>query len=178
MPMRWYVIQVHSGSEKKVAELIQHEADRVGLSSHFAEISVPSEQVVEVRRGQKVNAERKFLPGYVLARMELTDNAWHLVKEIPKVITFLGTRNTPTPISDKEAAAMLNKQKDSAAAKPRNAVQFEIGQSVRVADGPFTSFSGTVEEVDEDRSRLKVSVSIFGRATNVDLEYNQVETVA
>ena len=178
MPMRWYVIQVHSGSENKVAELIQHEADRVGLSSNFAEISVPSEQVVEVRRGQKVNAERKFLPGYVLARMELTDTAWHLVKEIPKVITFLGTRNTPTPISDKEAAAMLNRVKDSAAAKPRNAVQFEIGQSVRVADGPFTSFSGTVEEVDEDRSRLKVSVSIFGRATNVDLEYNQVETVA
>ena len=178
MSMRWYVIQVNSGSEKKVAELIQHEADRVGLSGNFAEISVPAEQVVEMRRGQKVNAERKFLPGYVLARMELTDTAWHLVKEIPKVITFLGTRNTPTPISDKEAAAMLNRVKDSASAKPRNTVQFEIGQSVRVADGPFTSFSGTVEEVDEDRSRLKVSVSIFGRATNVDLEYNQVETVA
>ena len=178
MPMRWYVIHVHSGSEKKVAELIQHEADRVGLSSSFEEISVPSEQVMEMKRGQKTHVERKFLPGYVLAKMEMSDVTWHLVKEIPKVITFLGTKTTPTPIPEKQAMAMLNKVKDASAGKPRNAVLFEIGQSVRVADGPFTSFSGTVEEVDEERSRLKVSVTIFGRSTNVELEFNQVETAA
>lgn len=174
MAKRWYVVHVYSGFEKKIATHIKEQAAQKGLSDQFEEVLVPSEDVTEVRRGRKVNAERKFFPGYVLVKMELTDDAWHLVKDTPKVTGFLGTRNRPSPITEAEAERML-KQAEEGVERPRSAVTFEIGEQIRVADGPFTSFNGVIEEVDEERSRLKVSVSIFGRSTPVELDYTQVE---
>ncbi|AQS88417.1 transcription antitermination protein NusG [Neoasaia chiangmaiensis NBRC 101099] len=174
MAKRWYVVHVYSGFEKKIASHIEEQAAQKGLSDHFEQILVPSEDVTEVRRGRKINSERKFFPGYVLVKMELTDDAWHLVKDTPKVTGFLGSRNRPSPISEAEAERIM-KQAQEGVERPRSAVTFEIGEQIRVADGPFTSFNGTIEEVDEERSRLKVSVSIFGRSTPVDLDYNQVE---
>jgi transcriptional antiterminator NusG len=174
MAVHWYIVHTYSNFEKKVAESIKEQAISSGLEDLFEEVLVPTEEIVELRRGQKVNAERKFFPGYVLVKMDLTDQAYHLVKETPKVTGFLGQQNRPAPVSQAEVDQILN-QVQEGIERPKPTIMFEIGEQVRVMDGPFQSFSGTVEEVDEERSRLKVEVSIFGRATPVELEYTQVE---
>ena len=176
MAKRWYIVHAYSNFEKKVADEIRRGAAQRNLSDLFEEIVVPTEKIVEVRRGRKVDAERKFFPGYVLVRMDMTDDAYHLIKNTPKVTGFLGADNKPMPISDKEAARILQ-QVEEGVERPKPSVHFEVGETVRVADGPFASFNGLVEEVDELRARLKVAVSIFGRATPVELEYGQVEKV-
>jgi transcriptional antiterminator NusG len=174
MASRWYVIHVYSGFEKKVAQTIKEQAQLKGMAHLIDEVMVPTDSVVEMRKNKKVNVERKFLPGYVLVKMDMTDETWHLVKNTPKVTQFLGAKDKPMPISDREAASLMNQIKEGIE-KPKPAVTFEVGEQVRVSDGPFTSFNGVVEEIDEEKSRLKVSVSIFGRPTPVDLEYTQVE---
>jgi transcriptional antiterminator NusG len=176
MAMRWYVIHVYSGFEKKVAASIREQAEQKGLADKFEEVLVPTETVVEVKRGAKVNSESKFFPGYVLIKMELTDETWHLVKNTAKVTGFLGGRGKPAPISEAEASRIM-RQVQEGIERPKPSITFEVGEQVRVCDGPFTSFNGLVEEVDEEKARLKVAVSIFGRATPVELEYTQVEKV-
>jgi transcriptional antiterminator NusG len=176
MAMRWYIVHAYSNFEKKVVEDILKTAKQKGLEHLFEQVIVPTEKVVELRRGKKVDAERKFFPGYVLARMEMTDEAYHLIKNTPKVSGFLGAETKPLPITDKEANRILN-QVQEGVERPKPSIMFEVGENVRVSEGPFASFSGVVEEVDEERARLKVEVSIFGRATPVDLEYGQVEKV-
>jgi transcription termination/antitermination protein NusG len=176
MASRWYVIHVYSGFEKKVATAIREQAEQKGLAERFEEILVPTEEVVEVKRGAKVSSERKIFPGYVLIKMDLDDETWHLVKNTAKVTGFLGGRGKPLPISDAEAARIIHQMQEGIE-RPKPSITFEIGEQVRVSDGPFTSFNGVVEEVDEEKSRVKVAVSIFGRATPVELEYSQVEKV-
>ena len=174
MAMRWYVLHVYSGFEGKVAEAIKEKANKKGLADKVEDILVPMEEVMEVKRGQKVNSERKVFPGYVLAKLDMNDDVWHMIKDTPKVTGFLGAGHKPSPISEKEAERLL-KQIQEGVDRPRPSVTFEIGEEVKVADGPFASFNGMVEEIDEEKARLKVSVSIFGRATPVELEYSQVE---
>jgi transcriptional antiterminator NusG len=175
-PKRWYIVHAYSNFEKKVQESIRDQAKQRGLEDYFEQVMVPTEKVTEVRRGRKVDAERKFFPGYVLVKMALTDEIYHLIKNTPKVTGFLGADNTPMPISDAEAERILH-QVQEGIERPKPSVTFEVGEQVRVSDGPFASFNGTVEEVDEARSRVKVAVSIFGRATPVELEFGQVEKV-
>jgi len=170
----WYIVHAYSNFEKQVANSIKEQAAFRGLSDYFEEILVPTEEVVEVKRGRKVTSERKFFPGYILVKMEMADEAYHLIKNTPKVSGFLGTEQKPIPISEDEAMRILQQVRDGVD-RPKPAVTFEIGEQVRVSDGPFSSFNGHVEEVDEERTRLKVAVSIFGRATPVELEYGQVE---
>ena len=176
MAKRWYIVQAYSNFERKVAEDIRQKVAQNKLQDLFEDVIVPTEKVVEMRRGRKVDAERKFFPGYVLVKMNLTDEAFHLIKNTPKVTGFLGAENKPMPISEAEAMRILH-QVQEGVERPKASVSFEIGENVRVADGPFASFSGVVEEIDEARSRVKVAVSIFGRATPVELEFGQVEKV-
>ena len=173
---RWYIIHAYSGFENKVRDSVLAEAERMGLTDFVESVEVPVETVTEVKRGKKVQAERKFFPGYVLAKLTMTDDVYHLVKNTPKVTGFLGASGKPQPISDAEAARMLNSKEEAAAApKHQIKVDYEIGDSVKVLDGPFASFDGVVEELDFDKSKVKVSVSIFGRATPVELDFEQVE---
>jgi transcriptional antiterminator NusG len=172
--MRWYVVNVYSGFEKKVVQSIEEQAEKAGMSRFFGEMLVPSEEVVEVRRGSKINVEKNYFPGYVLVKMILNDETWHLVRNIHRVASFLGSKGKPMPISEAEVSRILNQVKESVE-KPRHTYTFEIGEQIRVCDGPFSSFNGIVEEVENDKGRLKVSVMIFGRPTPVELEFNQVQ---
>ncbi len=174
MAARWYIIHAHSGFEKKVAQAITEQARQQGLEALVEQVLVPTEEVMEVRRGQKVSSERKFFPGYVLAKMLMTEQSYHLVKNTPKVTGFLGPQGKPIPISEKEAERILS-QVEEGVERPKSMITFEIGEQVKVCDGPFMDFNGMVEEVDEERSRLKVSMSIFGQATPVELEFSQVQ---
>jgi transcriptional antiterminator NusG len=175
MAKRWYVVHAYSGFESQVKRSLQERIKRAGMEDLFGEILVPTEEVVEMRGGTQRRSERKFFPGYVLVQMEMTDDTWHLVKDVPKVMGFIGgTGDRPAPITDKEAEAILQRMQEGVE-KPRPKIMFEPGEVVRVIDGPFNDFNGVVEEVDYDKSRLKVSVLIFGRSTPVDLEFGQVE---
>ena len=174
MSHRWYVVNTHSGFEKKVAQIITEQSERKGLADNFSQVLVPMEEVIEIRRGKKINSERKFFPGYILINMDMTDETWHLVKDTPKVTGFLGSSGKPSPISSEEAEAILN-QVQEGAQSPKRSIIFEIGETVRVADGPFASFNGVVEDIDEEKERLKIAVSIFGRSTLVELGYGQVD---
>jgi transcriptional antiterminator NusG len=175
MTMRWYVVHAYSGFENQVKRSLIDRVARSGLDEKFGEILVPTEEVVEMREGQKRKSERKFFPGYVLVQMDMDDETWHLVKDVPKVLGFIGgTSDKPAPISDKEANAILQRVQDGVE-KPRPKVLFEVGEVVRVTDGPFNDFNGVVEDVNYDKNRLRVAVMIFGRSTPVDLEFGQVE---
>lgn len=177
MTARWYVVNVYSGSEKRVAESIREQAVLKKMDDKILEVLVPTEQVVEIRKGAKVNAEHKFFPGYILVKMEMNDDTWHIVKDTPRVSGFLGSHNKPQAISEKEVERIMN-QIEQGIERPTTEIYFEVGEQVRVNDGPFASFVGVVEEVNTEKSRLKVSVSIFGRYTSVELEFTQVEKIS
>lgn len=175
MSLRWYVVHAYSGYEARVKHALEERIERFGLTDKFGEIMIPTEEVVEMRDGQKRRSERKFFPGYVLVRMELDDETWHLVKDVPRVLGFIGgTADKPAPISDKEADAILQRMADGVE-RPRPKVLFEAGEVVRVTEGPFNDFNGVVEEVNFEKNRLLVAVQIFGRSTPVELEFSQVE---
>ena len=174
MAKKWYVVHVFSGSEKKVCQSIEEQIISKDMGSFIEEVLVPTEEVVEIRRGTKIQTEKKFFPGYILIKMEMTDESWHFIKAQSKVTGFLGAKGKPIAISENEAKRLID-QISEGIDRPRSSVIYEIGEEVRVSDGPFQSFNGLVEEIDEDKSRLKVAVSIFGRSTPVDLEYSQVE---
>lgn len=176
MAKRWYIVHAHSNFEKKVAAAIMERAETDGLSGVFEKVLVPTEEVVETRKGRKVNSERKFFPGYVLVKMEMSDRAYHLIKDTPKVTGFLGNDNKPLPVSEQEVKRILQ-QVEEGLEKPTHTVTFEVGEEVRVSEGPFADFTGQIEDVDEERSRLKVGVLIFGRPTPVELEFGQVEKI-
>ena len=177
MSQRWYVVNVYSGFEKKVAQTIKEQVEKSGLQDLFGEILVASEEVIEIRRGSKVVVEKNYFPGYVIVKMELTDESWHLVRNVPKVSGFLGGKGKPSPISEAEVSRIMRQVQESIE-RPRHLVEFEVGEQVRVSDGPFATFNGVVEDVDNEKTRLKVSVMIFGRPTPVQLEFNQVEKIA
>ena len=175
MAMRWYVVHAYSGFEHQVKKSLETRVERAGLGERFGQILVPTEEVVEMREGQKRKSERKFFPGYVLVQMEMDEETWHLVKDVPKVMGFIGgSSDKPAPITDKEAEAILHRVQEGVD-KPRPKTLFEAGEVVRIIDGPFNDFNGVVEEVDYDKNRLRVEVSIFGRSTPVELEFGQVE---
>ncbi len=174
MTAHWYVLHVYSGFENKVAASIQEQVKQKAMEEEILDVQVPTEEVVRMRRGTKVSSERKFFPGYVLVKMDMSDDSWHLVKNTPKVTGFLGGGGKPSPITEAEAERIMHQVKEGVD-RPKPMITFEVGEQVRVSDGPFTSFNGLVEEVDEEKARLKVAVSIFGRATPVELEYSQVE---
>ena len=173
----WYIVQSHSSFENKVAQLIKDEAEKAKISEKIEEVIVPTHDVTEVKRGKRVQRKKKYFPGYVLIKSEMDNNIYHMIKNIKKVSGFLGSRGLPSPVSDKEVEKILGQIKDGVA-QPKSAIECSIGEKVQVIDGPFASFSGMVEDIDEEKLRLKVSVSIFGRPTPVDLEYNQVEKVS
>ena len=177
MTARWYVVNVYSDSEKKVAESLREQATLKKMDDKILEVFVPTENVVEIRKGAKVNAEHKFFPGYILVKMELTDETWLVVKNTPRVSGFLGSRNKPQPITDAEVQKIMN-QVQEGLERPQTNVNFETGEQIRVIDGPFASFVGIVEDIDTEKNRLKVSVSIFGRYTPVELEFSQVEKIS
>ncbi len=173
----WYIVQSHSSFENKVAQLIKEEAEKAKIAEKIEEIIVPTHDITEVKRGKRVQRKKKYFPGYVLIKSEMDNNIYHMIKNIKKVSGFLGSRGTPVPVSDNEIEKILGQIKDGVA-QPKSSVDYSIGEKVQVIDGPFASFSGLVEEIDDDKSRLKVSVSIFGRPTPVDLEFNQVEKIS
>ena len=172
--MNWYIVQAYSGFEKKVVESIKDELKKVKLSEKLEEILVPTHQITEVKKGKRAKKEKKFFPGYILIKIELTKEIYHMIKNLQKVSGFLGSSDKPTPISDGEIKRILGQVSENVVSQ-KAGITFEIGEKVKVCDGPFASFNGLIEEIDEEKSRLKVSVSIFGRATPVDLEFNQVE---
>ena len=177
MALRWYVVHAYSNFEAKVKQALEERIEREKLGQYFGKILIPTEEVVEMRMGQQRKSERKFFPGYVLVQMELTDETWHLVKDIPKVLGFIGgTSDRPAPISEKEAMAILNRVEEGVN-KPRPKILFEVGEVVRVIDGPFKDFNGVVEEVNYEKNKLKISVLIFGRSTSVELAFEQVEKI-
>ena len=176
LKMKWYVVHVYSGSEKRVKENIEEQSISKNMTEFIEEVMVPTEEIFEIRKGTKVKAEKKFFPGYILVKMIMTDESWHFIKSQPKVTNFLGAKGRPVALSETEAKRLLD-QISEGVDRPRSSVIYEIGEEVRVSDGPFQSFNGLVEEIDEDKSRLKVAVSIFGRSTPVDLEYSQVEKI-
>ena len=176
MSFKWYVVHVYSGSEKRVKDTIEDQVNAKNMNEYIQEVMVPTEEIFEIRKGAKVKTEKKFFPGYILVKMEMTDQSWHLIKGQSKVTGFLGGKGKPVAISDAEAKRLID-QISEGIERPRSSVIYEVGEEVRVSDGPFQSFNGLVEEIDDDKSRLKVAVSIFGRSTPVDLEFSQVEKI-